>query len=1229
VEELIISNKQHAVESAPLLRMDDDVFEEIQQADIMNSLNTSPQVKFNNSDTYFSPNDRLAYDHRLPSSSTVNDIVKNRSNALRKIDQLQNTLRKEQNTPSANRRSSSPDNFVVVDLDKTGKNPILNELRQRDFQRSNDFDNYFKASSTPLAASNRTYGQETSYVDELQEELYETRRQLDLYRDKLSNQELVKREMKSNIDDMHRTIESLNNSQNQKEKSKLDTDLQLSSLRYKLDQEIDARNMSERLCNQLKDQLNRCEKKLSREAESRQTIELSNRKLQSDLKAKDQSLIKLQAEINEYQINLEAEKESKALQEELYQEQLRQHESVLQEAQKTFHHHAQAVSKLEALNETRREVESTSDTLKIEVARVKGELTRALSQLDETKSSSDSKLNKLQDKYDKVKTDLDISDKSLFQLQYQFENEKAKKEGEIEKLNMTLDNEINSRKRSEEEIISLRSRLEHSNREMEKVSNEKCQRESDLMDLKEINAKDKYELEKEIILIKEQLQKSEEKLQDTVQALSTVKEELNRACNIIAEKKDETSVAYKDVHESKISIQCLKDDLSKEKEHNNILNGKVLTGEERIKLLQLEVEKLQKEIIHAKEQYMMRDRSAVEKHDEINGHVMSIKDQFQKERSELILKSEHLNILIEKLQNQLTEKEKIIYELNFDITRSVENLGDTKMALSNVESSNQTLLKENDILTKEKFELQSQIEEMMKKINNIEREKQKLELDRASTLRELDKTKEINNETNQRLFKRTTDIDSMRNENLELQDTLQDVKKDNVVVESTLREEKVKADVLLQELKGANEARESLEKLLSNVKLNNVSLEEKLHSEQLNRTQREREVEEHKGLWESEVKSRSKLGLKMMEKDKLIEQLKVDADDEKRKTRRAMELKKSLENKIEIFEQRSSQHQKETSALRNKLKQYQKRLKDYEQGQSRIPALHAEFDKEREAMRMNVGKLRQQLDKLSLQLSHEQTKRTDAEKINRDQMKETTELKTQQKIHAYEQDKLLNKCRSLETEIDKQKIYYERNFISQDEIEDFKKALETKTRLDLNKKLQEVNMHLEEQALAREAFDKLRNEKESKTKKELEETIHELKYQLNEVRTSLHEGFAKRDTKEVEAKRFKELFQSERDAKDRLSDRLAKTTERLSLERSRTNYLFDETINKSKVTKRLFDETYDKDRLSLSPRTRVDDLHPSSFHGAAKLWSTPATARSHQSPERDYLYLKRHANLLT
>ena len=61
-----------------------------------------------------------------------------------------------------------------------------------------------------------------------------------------------------------RTIEILSQSQNDKEKTRLDVDLEMRSLKYKLEQEMEGKNMVERLCNQLKDQLGRSEKKLSR-----------------------------------------------------------------------------------------------------------------------------------------------------------------------------------------------------------------------------------------------------------------------------------------------------------------------------------------------------------------------------------------------------------------------------------------------------------------------------------------------------------------------------------------------------------------------------------------------------------------------------------------------------------------------------------------------------------------------------------------------------------------------------------------------------------------------------------------------------------------------------------------------------------------------------------------------------------------------------------------------------
>ena len=60
-----------------------------------------------------------------------------------------------------------------------------------------------------------------------------------------------------------------------------------------------------------------------------------------------------------------------SIQEQLYQEHLRQHESVLQEAQKTSLNHAQAISKLEVLDKSKKEAETEYDKLKSELAQSK------------------------------------------------------------------------------------------------------------------------------------------------------------------------------------------------------------------------------------------------------------------------------------------------------------------------------------------------------------------------------------------------------------------------------------------------------------------------------------------------------------------------------------------------------------------------------------------------------------------------------------------------------------------------------------------------------------------------------------------------------------------------------------------------------------------------------------------------------------------------------------------
>jgi len=287
-------------------------------------------------------------------------------------------------------------------------------------------------------------------------------------------------------------------------------------------------------------------------------------------------------------------------------------------------------------------------------------------------------------------------------------------------------------------------------------------------------------------------------------------------------------------------------------------------------------------------------------------------------------------------------------------------------------------------------------------------------------------------------------------------------------------------------------------------------------------------------------------------------------------------------------------------------------VKECEANNSRIPALHAEFEIERQTASSNLSKLRRQIDKLSEQLSREQEMRGAEEKKNREQLNELGDLKKNEKVHRYELERLHRKCGELQLELQRQKEYYQLNFCPVEEIQEFKKALETKARIDLNKKLEDVNMHLEEQSLVREAYDKLRNGIEKKTKTGFEETVNQLKNDLTEVKASLSEGLVKRDTSVMEAQRFKELFECERNNTRRLAEELAKSTEMLNYERSRASFLLEDTLNKSKskVTKKMFEESLEKDqRNSFSPPVK-DGVGVSPSVYRSNLWSTPVASSS-------------------
>ncbi|ESO98586.1 hypothetical protein LOTGIDRAFT_176518 [Lottia gigantea] len=109
-----------------------------------------------------------------------------------------------------------------------------------------------------------------------------------------------------------------------------------------------------------------------------------------------------------------------------------------------------------------------------------------------------------------------------------------------------------------------------------------------------------------------------------------------------------------------------------------------------------------------------------------------------------------------------------------------------------------------------------------------------------------------------------------------------------------------------------------------------------------------------------------------------------------------------------------------------------------------------------------------------------------------------------------------------------------------DVVEQLRKELEAKYRMELNRKLDEVNLYLEEQSRARDKLDRSRGDNENKIlsdKKRLddENTSLKLKYE---------QAVAARESKEIESRRYRDLYESEMRWRLRLSDQLQETTDK-------------------------------------------------------------------------------------
>ncbi|CAH1784762.1 unnamed protein product [Owenia fusiformis] len=368
----------------------------------------------------------------------------------------------------------------------------------------------------------------------------------------------------------------------------------------------------------------------------------------------------------------------------------------------------------------------------------------------------------------------------------------------------------------------------------------------------------------------------------------------------------------------------------------------------------------------------------------------------------------------------------------------------------------------------------------------------------------------------------------------DLEERLHKFELEKTRLEADLKAEKEKNERLEREYQDSNQVRNTMEALLSNLKTSTIHMEDKLNEETAHRTLFEREAEDSKALWESEVKSRSKLGLRIAQLEREKIEVQGNVDEERRKARKAAELKRVAEVRYQGESERVIELERQVATLKAHLKAARKRLKDLDNSDSRVNSLRREFDSERSALEATIGALRRQLDDCRGQLDLEIERKDKLEATCRAQQAELNSLSSLEKT-ALKQEKAR---RRIEDEFNLYKSHVQNNYIDRGELARKENEIKLRTQAQIQDQLTKVNHLLDEQASKQENIYSMHSNEKSQLKESFEKSRNELMEELARMRQNYDSVVTQQEVKDLEMSRMKDQFDNEIKFREKLSDRL-------------------------------------------------------------------------------------------
>ena len=941
--------------------------------------------------------------------------------------------------------------------------------------------------------------QQISAIQNEKEELEYRLKQSDSNCSKLSN----------TVVDLRASLTELQRERTQLMETQDDADLKIRKLQFEVQQKSIFKTEENEMLKKLNDKALKLEFQLVKEMEAHTEEEVKRKELELQFHLSQATDTQLTRQIVDLNSQLAIEKESTSSLKQEFQSLSNYYETSKRENESLRHEKENLHSEILKLS-------TNLNTCNIEIEKLRAEQKGTAEEL----KTKESKLGTLQqDLYENNEQSNNTLQQRVEEIRV-LEKKTADDRATLEMKLMSLSTERNS---LQSDLTRATDNISVLNKDVHGLSDKLLQATTEIDHLKQNNDMSqkvnenvlsvhhtgKEMMEREMTRVTDQVKYQQSKIDSLEQQIVDTSNELKHSQSILTERGNLVTMLQRDMDRNSMLLSNTGDKLKLEETNNaklvkqfDLSNSLLDTSKDEVRQLKTGLELAQNKLAESQsltqELENRHQTESMSVQATISGHKVNIEG----EKRVLLQDISGLKQKNSLLQEQLLDSHNKCEEYHREILAGKKEYAQLVDTQGRELHSNQGLQEHNKFL-EEEFHKAAADKTAQHQTTS------QLELEKATLAGELENYKNANHELNSRIqdYVNAATHSHKAKEEAELQ--LRNLEAERNEFRANLDKQAFYIDSLKEQLTESRKSQTSNDAQFLDLSEKRQTLEQEMLSLRGEKNRAQMDATEAKLLWETEIKSRSKLGIRILEFEKDYEESQALLRLEVETRNRAIDSMKDFEKQIEYQSGNISRIEEQNRSLLADVKSYKKRIKDFELREHRFPDLKTELSKERSSFENALQSLNSQLTdtrefSASLKRDNVVMKEHLASALReRDEVcSEITRAKRDMKEDNKSYAELKSEFHKLQEEV----VRWQQQYREKEKMYLLAKEKEMQNRKTFNQKLQELNSHILDHAQHQDSPGEIQ------LIKELERKTNQLECELSNYGKNSNSDFLKEDS---------------------------------------------------------------------------------------------------------------------